>query len=178
MARLKDIYNKEIRAKLASELSVKNANAIPKITKIVINAGVGRAVADVKRLEEAQSALEAITGQKSVRTKAKKSIASFKLRTGMPVGAVITLRGDRMYEFLDRLVNAALPRVRDFRGISKDAFDADGNYSLGIKEHTVFPELIGQDVAPISLQININTTAQNKEQAHALLSAFGFPFKS
>lgn len=178
MARLKDIYNKEIRAKLAAELSIKNTNAIPKVTKVVINIGVGRAVADVKRLEEAESALEIITGQKSVRTKAKKSIASFKLRTGMPVGAVITLRGDLMYEFLDRLVNATLPRVRDFRGISKDAFDVDGNYSLGIKEHTVFPEMIGKDVAPISLQININTTAQNKEQAHALLSALGFPFNS
>jgi len=178
MTRLGELYEKEIRQKLGEELSIKNINAVPRISKIIVNAGVGRAVADSKRLEEAEAALEAITGQKTVRTKAKKSIAGFKLRTGMPVGAMVTLRGARMYEFLDRLVNVALPRVRDFRGISRNAFDSKGNYSLGIKEHTVFPELIGQDVAAISLQININTNAKSKEDALALLMALGFPFKA
>lgn len=177
MSRFKDNYDKEIKGKLSQDLGIKNICAVPKIKKVVINAGVGRAVADSKKLEEAEEVIEAITGQKAVRTKARKSIAGFKVRAGMPLGVMTTLRGERMYEFIDRLVNAALPRVRDFRGISFDAFDRKGNYSLGIREHTVFPELIGKDVQPISLQINIETTSSNDEGARALLSAFGFPFK-
>lgn len=177
MARLKDLYDKKIKAELGSELGIKNPMAIPKITKVVVNAGVGRATVDSKNLEFAEEAIATITGQKPVRTKAKKSIAGFKLREGMAVGTSVTLRGEKMYEFIDRLINAALPRVRDFRGISATAFDGRGNYSLGIKEHAVFPELIGKDVTPVSFQVNVATTAENDEQARALLKAFGFPFK-
>lgn len=178
MARLKDLYEKKIKPDLAESLGIKNPMALPKIVKITINAGVGRAVQDSKRLEEAEEALMAITGQRPVRTIAKKSIAGFKIREKMPIGTMVTLRGDRMYEFLDVLVNAALPRVRDFRGINGEAFDGHGNYSLGIKEHTVFPQLIGKDVAAIPFQVNIQTTAKNNEDAKVLLTAFGFPFRS
>lgn len=178
MARLKELYDKKIKKELAGSLDIKNLMAVPEIKKIVVNAGVGRAVADAKKLEEAEEALTAVTGQRPVKTKAKKSIAGFKLRTGMPVGVTVTLRGERMYEFIDRLVNTALPRVRDFRGISEGAFDGHGNYSLGIKEHTVFPELIGKDEAPVSLQVNIQTSAGDDEKSKALLAAFGFPFKN
>jgi large subunit ribosomal protein L5 len=177
MARLKELYEKQIQKQLGDKLGRVNKLSIPKIKKIVINAGVGRAVADSKTLEGVEVALTEITGQAPVRTIAKKSIAGFKLREGMPIGEMVTLRGDRMYEFMDRLVNVALPRVRDFRGISRDAFDGHGNYSLGIKEHTVFPELIGKDVPPISFQVNIETTAKNNEEGRELLSAFGFPFR-
>lgn len=177
MARIKEIYESKIRFSLKEELGIKNINAVPKITKVVVNMGVGKAIADSKKLEEAENALSIITGQMPVRTKARKSIASFKVRTGMPIGVMVTLRGERMYEFIDRLINVALPRVRDFRGISKEAFDQEGNYSLGIREHTVFPELIGKDVVPIGLQVNISTTAKNKQEAQALLKALGFPFK-
>lgn len=177
MARLKEQYEKNIKKDLAGTLAISNIMATPKINKIVVNAGVGRAVADGKKIEEAEEALTAITGQKPILAKAKKSIAGFKLREGMPVGVTVTLRGDRMYEFLDRLVNVALPRVRDFRGISATAFDGRGNYSVGIKEHTVFPEFIGKDVEAISLQVNIETTAKTDEAAKELLSKFSFPFK-
>jgi len=178
MSRLKELYQKEIKARLKDSLGIKNDNAIPKITKVIVNAGVGRGVADSKRIEEAEEALTTITGQGAVRTRAKKYIAGFKIRDGMPIGVMVTLRGEMMYEFIDRVVNSALPRVRDFRGINEKAFDGQGNYSLGIKEHTVFPELIGKDVTPINLQINIITTAANKEESKALLSALGFPFRS
>lgn len=177
MARLKDLYLKKIRPHMAEFTSRKNIMAIPKIKKVVINVGAGRAIADSKNLEMVEEALTEITGQHPVKTIAKKSIAGFKLREGMAIGAMVTLRGDRMYEFIDRLVNAALPRVRDFRGINPDAFDGRGNYSLGIKEHTVFPELIGKDVPGISLQVNIETTAVNNDEARELLKEFGFPFK-
>jgi large subunit ribosomal protein L5 len=177
MSRLKDLYLTKIKAEIAEILSIKNPNAIPRIEKVIVNAGVGRAVIDGKKIEEAEDALVVITGQKPVRTKAKKSIAGFKLREGMPIGAMVTLRGERMYEFLDKLVNVTLPRVRDFRGISESAFDGRGGYSLGIKDHTVFPELIGKDDAPISLQVNVQTTGKNAEQTRVLLTKIGFPFK-
>jgi large subunit ribosomal protein L5 len=176
MSRYKELYEKEIKKSLEADLNIKNPMALPKIVKISVNAGVGRAIADGKRLEEAEEALRAITGQQPVRTKARKSIAGFKLREGMPIGVVVTLRGEKMYEFLDRMINVALPRIRDFRGIKPNAFDGQGNYSLGIKEHTVFPELTGKDVTGVSLQINIQTTAKNDDNAQALLRAFGFPF--
>lgn len=176
MSRLKDLYQNKIKAELAKEFEIKNALAIPKITKVVVNAGVGKATQDSKYLTEAVEAITAITGQKPVTTKARKSIAGFKLREGNAVGVSVTLRDERMYEFLDRFVNAALPRIRDFRGIKATAFDGHGNYSVGIKEHTVFPEMIGKDVAPVSLQVNVSTTAKNNEQAKALLKQMGFPF--
>jgi large subunit ribosomal protein L5 len=176
MARLKELYDKTIRKELGAELSISNIMAVPQFKKVVVNAGVGRAVADAKIIDEVVDALSAITGQKPIKTIAKKSIAGFKLREGVPVGVAVTLRGERMYEFLDRLVNSALPRVRDFRGISKDAFDGHGNYSVGIKEHTVFPELIGKDVTPISFQVNIETTAKSDDEARELLKKFNFPF--
>jgi large subunit ribosomal protein L5 len=176
MARLKDIYETKLRKEIAQSLGIKNVMAVPKIVKVVVNAGVGRAVLDSKKIEEAEEAITAICGQKPIQTKAKKSIAGFKLREGMPVGVSVTLRGDRMYEFIDRLVNVALPRVRDFRGISATAFDGHGNYSVGIKEHTVFPELIGKDVPAVSFQVNIETTAKTDEAARELLTKFGFPF--
>lgn len=178
MAGLKENYEKNIKKALSEKLEIKNPMAVPHIQKIVINAGVGRAVVDAKRLEDAEEALTAITGQKPVRTRAKKSIAGFKLREGMPIGAMVTLRGERMYEFLERMINVALPRIRDFRGISATAFDGQGNYSLGIKEHTVFPELTGKDIQAVSIQVNIQTTAKNDEEARELLNAFGFPFKN
>jgi large subunit ribosomal protein L5 len=177
MARLKDLYLNKIQKEMGTHVGRTNILSIPKIKKVVVNAGVGRAVADSKNIEAAEKALTEITGQMPVRTKAKKSIAGFKLREGMPIGVMVTLRGERMYEFLDRLVNVALPRVRDFRGISADAFDGRGNYSLGFKEHTVFPELIGIDVPAIPLQINIETSADNNDEARELLKQFGFPFK-
>lgn len=176
MARLKDLYDKKIRKELSESFGIKNLMAVPRVVKVVVNAGVGRAVADSKNIETAKDALLAITGQMPAQKTAKKSIAGFKLRAGVPIGIAVTLRGDKMYEFIDRLVNVALPRVRDFRGIKEEAFDGRGNYSLGIREHTVFPELTGKDVAPISLQVNIETTAKNNKDAKALLSAFGFPF--
>jgi len=178
MARLKDLYENKIKADLGNSLGIKNSMAVPRISKITVNAGVGRAVQDSKKLDEAEAAIIAITGQKPVRTLAKKSIAGFKIREKMPLGVMVTLRGERMYEFLDVLVNAALPRVRDFRGISGEAFDGHGNYSLGIKEHTVFPQLIGKDVPAVPFQVNVQTTAKNDENAKALLTAFGFPFRS
>lgn len=178
MARLKDLYEKKIKNDLAEKLGIKNPMALPKIVKVTVNAGVGRAVQDSKKLEEAEEAIIAITGQRPVKTIAKKSIAGFKIREKMPIGTMVTLRGERMYEFIDVLVNAALPRVRDFRGISADAFDGRGNYSLGLKEHTVFPQLIGKDVTAVPFQVNIQTTAKNDEESRMLLSAFGFPFRS
>lgn len=178
MSRLCDLYKEKIKSELIRDLGIKNKMAIPSISKVVVNAGVGRAVADGKKIEEAEEALTVITGQKPIRTKAKKSIAGFKIREGMPIGVTVTLRGERMYEFIDRLVNVALPRVRDFRGISDTAFDGRGGYSLGIREHTVFPELIGKDVVTIPIQVNIQTTAKNTKETKALLAAFGFPFKN
>ncbi|MDD3480806.1 MAG: 50S ribosomal protein L5 [Patescibacteria group bacterium] len=176
MARLKELYDKKLKKELGEKLVIENTMALPRVEKVVVNAGIGKATQDSKYLTEAEEALLAITGQKPIPTKAKKSIAGFKLREGNPVGVSVTLRGVVMYEFLDRLINVALPRIRDFRGIKSTAFDPKGNYSIGIKEHTVFPELIGKEVEPISLQVNIKVAAKNKEESQALLQALGFPF--
>lgn len=178
MARVKKLYLEKIEKELAEELGISNKNAIPKIVKVVVNVGVGRAVQDSKYLKEAEEALEAITGQKPVQTVSKKSIAGFKIREKNPIGVSVTLRGNIMYEFIDRLVGVALPRVRDFRGIKRTAFDGKGNYSVGIKEHTVFPELINKEVSPISFQVNIETTAKTNTEGLALLKKIGFPFKA
>ena len=178
MARMKDLYSKTVAPELMKELGLTNVHQVPKVTKVVVNAGVGRAALDAKKLEAVVKGLSEITGQHPVITKAKKSIAGFKLREGMNVGTTVTLRGDMMYEFLDRLVSVALPRVRDFRGLKKDAFDGHGNYSLGIREHGVFPEIPYEEASePFGLQVNISTSATNDEQAKALLTHLGFPFK-
>lgn len=178
MARLKDKYKKEVAAALAKEFGIDNPMAVPKISKIVVNMGLGEASANAKILETATEELKAITGQKPVVTKAKKSIAAFKLRQGMNIGAMVTLRGDRMYEFLDRLISIALPRVRDFRGISSKAFDGRGNYTLGIREQLIFPEIDFNKVDKTrGMNITIVTTAKNDDQARSLLKQLGMPFR-
>lgn len=178
MARLRDKYKNEIAGALAKEFDIKNPMAVPKITKVIINMGLGEASSNAKILDTATEELRAITGQKPVVTKAKKSIAAFKLREGMNIGAMVTLRGDRMYEFLDRLISVALPRVRDFRGISGKAFDGRGNYTLGVREQLIFPEIDFNKVDKTrGMNISIVTTAQNDEQARSLLKALGMPFR-
>jgi len=178
MARLKEKYKNEIAAALAKEFDIKNPMAIPKIEKIVVNMGLGEASANAKILDVATEEIKAITGQKPVITKAKKSIAAFKLRQGMSIGTMVTLRGDRMYEFLDRLISVALPRVRDFRGISGKAFDGRGNYTLGIREQLIFPEIDFNKVDKTrGMNISIITSAANDEQAHSLLKSLGMPFR-
>ena len=178
MARLKEKYNKEIAPQIAKDFDIKNPMAIPRIEKIIINMGMGEAISNSKILDIAVDELKVITGQKPVITKAKKSIASFKLRQGMPIGTMVTLRGERMYEFLDRLISVALPRVRDFRGISSKAFDGRGNYTLGIREQLIFPEIDFNKVDKTrGMNISIVTTAKNDEQSRALLKALGMPFK-
>ncbi|MGI8555005.1 MAG: 50S ribosomal protein L5 [Pyrinomonadaceae bacterium] len=178
MARLKDKYKNEIAPSLAKEFDIKNPMAIPKIEKIIINMGVGEAIANAKILDTAVEELRSITGQKPVVTKAKKSIASFKLRQGMPIGAMVTLRGERMYEFLDRLISIALPRVRDFRGVSAKAFDGRGNYTLGVREQLIFPEIDFNKVDKTrGMNISIVTTANSDEQARTLLKSLGMPFR-
>lgn len=178
MARMKDFYKEKVAGELKSDFGYKNVHQIPRITKVTVNAGVGRAATDSKALEPVIAALTKIVGQAPVVNKARKSIAGFKIREGMNVGISVTLRGDRMYEFLDRLVNISLPRVRDFRGIKGNAFDGQGNYSLGIKEHGVFPEISFEEATnPFGLQINVSTTAHNDAEAKALLTKLGFPFK-
>ncbi len=153
--------------------------AVPRVEKIVLNMGMGEAIANAKILDTAADELRAITGQKPVITKAKKSIASFKLRQGMPIGVMVTLRGDRMYEFLDRLVSVALPRVRDFRGVSPKAFDGRGNYTIGVREQLIFPEIDFNKVDKLrGMNISIVTTARNDEQARALLKGLGMPFRT
>lgn len=177
--RLQERYESEIRSQLAEQLGIKNPMAIPKLTKIVINMGVGSAVADKKNLELAYDAMNDIAGQKPVQTIARKSIANFKLREGMPIGCKVTLRRQRMYEFMDRLVNIVLPRVRDFRGVSRTAFDGNGNYSLSLTEQLVFPELNPDKYTrPQGMNITITTTATSNEQGFALLEAFGMPFRA
>lgn len=179
MARLKDKYKGEIAPALAKEFDIKNPMAIPKIEKIVVNMGLGEASSNSKILDVATEELKAVTGQKPVVTKAKKSIAAFKLRQGMAIGTMVTLRGDRMYEFLDRLISVALPRVRDFRGISGKAFDGRGNYTLGIREQLIFPEIDFNKVDKSrGMNISIVTTAVNDEQARSLLKAMGMPFRA
>ncbi len=178
MARLKEKYTKEIAPAIAKEFDIKNPMAVPRIKKIVVNMGVGEAIANAKVLDTAVEELRSITGQKPVITKAKKSIASFKLRQGMNIGTMVTLRGERMYEFLDRLISVALPRVRDFRGISGKAFDGRGNYTLGIREQLIFPEIDFNKVDKTrGMNISIITTAKTDEQSRALLKALGMPFR-
>jgi large subunit ribosomal protein L5 len=178
MARLKDRYKNDIAPAIAKEFDIKNPMAIPKIEKIVVNMGLGEGISNAKILDTAAEELRSITGQKPVITKAKKSIAAFKLRQGMNIGAMVTLRGDRMYEFLDRLISVALPRVRDFRGISGKAFDGRGNYTLGIREQLIFPEIDFNKVDKTrGMNISIITTAKNDEQARSLLKALGMPFR-
>jgi len=179
MARLKERYQKEIAPAIAKEFGIKNKMAIPRVQKIVLNMGMGEAIANAKVLDTALEELRSIAGQKPVITKAKKSIASFKLRQGMPIGVMVTLRGERMYEFLDRLVSVALPRVRDFRGVSPKAFDGRGNYTIGIREQLIFPEVDFNKVDKLrGMNISIVTTARNDEQARALLKGLGMPFRT
>jgi large subunit ribosomal protein L5 len=179
MARLREKYSSTIRPALQEEFNYKNPMLIPKLTKIVINMGVGEAALDKKKIQGAVEDLTQISGQKPVVTKAKKSIANFKLREGMTVGCKVTLRNERMYEFLDRLVNLALPRVRDFRGISDKSFDGNGNYSMGLKEQIVFLEIDYDQVDTIrGMDIVICTSATNDADARALLKAFDMPFKN
>jgi large subunit ribosomal protein L5 len=178
MARLKEKYRSEIAPALAKEFGINNPMAIPKVQKVIVNMGMGEAISNSKILDTAVEELRTITGQKPVVTKAKKSIASFKLRQGMSIGTMVTLRGDRMYEFLDRLISVALPRVRDFRGVSGKAFDGRGNYTLGIREQLIFPEIDFNKVDKTrGMNISIVTTAANDEQARALLKALGMPFR-
>ncbi|HSV32973.1 MAG TPA: 50S ribosomal protein L5 [Pyrinomonadaceae bacterium] len=179
MARLKERYQKEIAPAIAKEFGIKNKMAIPRVQKIVLNMGMGEAIANAKVLDTALEELRSIGGQRPVITKAKKSIASFKLRQGMPIGVMVTLRGERMYEFLDRLVSVALPRVRDFRGVSPKAFDGRGNYTIGIREQLIFPEIDFNKVDKLrGMNISIVTTARNDEQARALLKGLGMPFRA
>jgi large subunit ribosomal protein L5 len=177
-ARLAAIYRDQIVPKLKSDLGVANIMQVPKITKITVNMGVGEAVADRKVMDAAVADLTRITGQKPMVTKARKAIASFKLREGLAVGCMVTLRGDRMYEFLDRLISIAMPRIRDFRGVSPRSFDGRGNYSLGIKEQIIFPEIQYDQIDTIrGMDITITTTASDNKQGRALLEAFNFPFR-
>ncbi|MDZ5474252.1 50S ribosomal protein L5 [Bacillus sp. 31A1R] len=178
MNRLKEKYSKEITPALMSKFNYKSVMQVPKLEKIVINMGVGDAVQNAKSLDNAVEELATITGQKPVVTRAKKSIAGFRLREGMPIGAKVTLRGERMYEFLDKLVSVSLPRVRDFRGISKKSFDGRGNYTLGVKEQLIFPEIDYDKVSKVrGMDIVIVTTANTDEEARELLTQFGMPFQ-
>ena len=178
MARLKTRYNDELRAKLKEELGLGNVMEIPRITKITLNMGVGAAATDKKLLEGAVADMQLIAGQKPVVTLARKSIAGFKIRDGWPIGCKVTLRGDQMYEFLDRLISIAIPRIRDFRGFSSKSFDGSGNYSMGLKEQIVFPEIDFDKIDRIrGLDITITTTARSDDEGRALMRAFGFPFK-
>lgn len=176
--RLKRKYRDEIVATMVKEYSYKNVMQVPKLTKIVLNVGLGEAVQNIKLLDSVANELTQVAGQKAVTTRSKKAIASFKLRKGMPIGARVTLRGDRMYEFLDRLVSLALPRIRDFRGLSGKSFDGRGNYNFGIKEQFIFPEINYDKVEIVhGMDITICTTAKTNEEGKALLGMFGMPFK-
>jgi large subunit ribosomal protein L5 len=179
MANLKDIYNNELRAKLKEELKLDNVMEVPRITKITLNMGVGEALGDKKVLESAVSNMQQISGQKPVVNNARKSIAGFKVREGWPIGCKVTLRSERMYEFLERLVNIAIPRIRDFRGISPKSFDGRGNFAMGVSEQIIFPEIDYDKIDKLrGMDITITTTARNNEEGLALLKAFNFPFKS
>ncbi|MDR0674442.1 MAG: 50S ribosomal protein L5 [Zoogloeaceae bacterium] len=179
MARLFEMYKKDVLPELVGRFGYKSVMEAPRIAKITLNMGVGEAVADKKALENAVADMQKIAGQKPVITKAKKSIAGFKIRDGYPIGCMVTLRGPRMYEFIDRLVSVALPRVRDFRGIAAKGFDGRGNYNMGVKEQIVFPEIEYDKVDAIrGMNISITTTAKTDEEAKALLGAFRFPFKN
>ncbi len=179
MTRLKEIYIKEVVPKLQNDFSYKSSMQVPRIEKIVVNMGLGEAIQNVKILDSATAELSAITGQKSVITKAKKSIATFKLREGMPIGCMVTLRRERMYEFLDRLMNVSLARVRDFKGVSGKAFDGKGNYTLGVKDQLIFPEINYDAVDKIKgMNITIVTSAKTDEEGKALLKYLGMPFRN
>ncbi len=177
VSRLKELYNKKIHAELKTKLGYSNDMQVPRLEKIVLNMGVGEAATDKKKMESAVKDMTAISGQKVVITKAKKSLANFKLKEGMQIGCKVTLRKDRMYDFLDRLVNVAMPRIRDFRGLNAKSFDGNGNYAFGIKEQIIFPEIDFDKIDNIrGMDIIICTTADNDKDAKALLSAFNFPF--
>ncbi|MDR5170310.1 50S ribosomal protein L5 [Methylobacillus pratensis] len=179
MARLKDFYKDTVVKQLVEQFNYKSVMEVPRIEKITLNMGVGEAVADKKVMENAVADLEKIAGQKVVVTKAKKSIAGFKIRDGYPVGCKVTLRREHMYEFLDRLITVAIPRIRDFRGISPKSFDGRGNYNLGVREQIIFPEIEYDKIDALrGLNITITTTAKTDEEARALLSAFSFPFRN
>jgi large subunit ribosomal protein L5 len=178
MAQLKDFYKKEVVSVLTEKFEYKNPMRVPKITKVVLNMGLGEAVTDKKVIESATSDLAKIAGQKVVVTKARKSIAGFKIREGWPVGCKVTLRGERMYEFLERLVGIAIPRIRDFRGLSPKAFDGRGNYAMGVTEQIIFPEIDYDKIDALrGLDITITTTARNDDEGRALLAAMQFPFR-
>lgn len=178
-ARLKERYRTEVLPRLIKELAYKNCMQVPRLDKIVINIGLGEAIQNAKALDQAVEELTAITGQKPVITKAKKAIANFKLRAGMPIGCMVTLRGERMYEFLDRLLNSALPRVRDFKGVSDRSFDGRGNFALGVREQIIFPEIDLDKVEKVrGLTVCINTTARTDAEGKALLRALGMPFRA
>jgi large subunit ribosomal protein L5 len=178
MARLKEIYQNELVPKLKEELQLKNVMEVPRVEKVVVNMGLGEAIQNVKILESAVAEMSRITGQKAVITRAKKSIAQFKLREEMPIGVMVTLRRDRAYEFLDRLVNVALPRVRDFKGVSAKAFDGRGNYTLGIREQLIFPEIDIEQIDKIKgMNVTIVTSARTDEEGRALLTGMGMPFR-
>jgi large subunit ribosomal protein L5 len=179
MARLKEVYKKSVVPKLQEQFGYQNVMQVPKITKITINMGVGEAMADKKIIENAVNDLTQISGQKPVVTRARKSIANFKVRENWPIGCMVTLRGARMYEFLDRLINVALPRVRDFRGLPSRSFDGSGNYSMGVKEQIIFPEIDFDKVDALrGMDITIVTSAKTDDEARALLQAFNFPLRS
>ncbi|HOW76543.1 MAG TPA: 50S ribosomal protein L5 [Candidatus Competibacteraceae bacterium] len=179
MVRLQQYYRETVTPKLREQFSYRNVMEVPRITKITLNMGVGEAVADKKIMEHAVSNMTQITGQKPVVTLSRKSIAGFKIREGWPIGCKVTLRRDRMYEFLDRLVNIAIPRIRDFRGFSARAFDGRGNYSLGVREQIIFPEIDYDKIDAIrGMDITITTTARTDEEGRALLAAFNFPFRN
>ncbi|WP_114418038.1 50S ribosomal protein L5 [Marinospirillum perlucidum] len=178
MARLKELYREEVVAKLTEEFGLKNVMEVPRVTKITLNMGLGEALSDKKLIENAVADLEKLSGQKPVVTKARKSIAGFKVREGWPIGCKVTLRHERMWEFLDRLVDIAIPRIRDFRGLSPKSFDGRGNYSMGVREQIIFPEIEYDKVDRVrGLDVTITTTARNNDEGRALLTALGFPFK-
>jgi large subunit ribosomal protein L5 len=179
MSRLQQFYKDTVVQKLMDERGYKNVMQVPRIEKITINMGVGEAIGDKKVIENALADMEKISGQKPVTTLARKSVASFKVRDGYPIGCKVTLRKERMYEFLDRLISVAIPRIRDFRGMSSKAFDGRGNYNMGVKEQIIFPEIEYEKIDALrGMDINITTSATNNEDARALLAAFNFPFKN
>jgi len=178
MARLKEVYKTEVAPALLKEFGYANVMQVPRITKITLNMGVGEAVGDKKQLDNAVAEMERISGQKPVVTKARKSVAGFKVREGFPIGCKVTLRGERMWEFLERLVDIAIPRVRDFRGLNPRSFDGRGNYSMGVREQIIFPEIDYDKIDKIrGMDITITTTANSNEEGAALLRAFNFPFR-
>lgn len=178
MVRLREKYEKEVAPKLTEQFQYKSSMQIPRMVKIVLNMGLGEAIQNIKILDSATAELAQLSGQKPVITRARQSIAAFKLRKGMPIGCMVTLRGDRMYEFFDKLVNVALPRVRDFRGVSPKALDGRGNYTLGVKEHIIFPEIDYDKIDKIKgMNITVVTNAQNDEEARTLLTLMGMPFR-